>query len=144
MHGYRRPLLHPVLPEPARTFAGLAERSQSFLSVKQHLIIYLKCTLYGKVSSILIFLIKLLLLPFLNSEAAQDARLSLLSDLIHDILDHYIAQLYKVGDNRNAEKLEMHLYLLEDARVGGIEPAWQTVTEDFDEEDEGIDEEDIE
>ena len=54
-------------------------------------------------------------------------------------LFHQLMWLY-----RNAEKLEMHLYLLEDARVGGIEPAWQTVTEDFDEEDEGIDEEDIE
>ncbi len=60
----------------------------------------------------------------------------LLSDLIHNVLEHFITQLHKAGDHRSAEKLEVHLYLLEDARARGIDSAWQAFVEDMDEEDE--------
>ena len=54
----------------------------------------------------------------------------LLSDMIHRMLEHLVAQLYKAGDRRNAEKLESHLYMFEDARVRGVDIAWQAFVED--------------
>jgi hypothetical protein len=55
----------------------------------------------------------------------------LLSDLVRDRLEQYIAQLYKTGNRRSAEKLEMHLYLFEDARIHGVNTAWQAFVEDL-------------
>jgi Lon protease-like protein len=59
----------------------------------------------------------------------------LLSDLVHRQLEHLVAQLYKAGDLRDAEKLETHLNVLEDARVRGVDAAWQAFVEDVQSEE---------
>jgi Lon protease-like protein len=55
----------------------------------------------------------------------------LLSDLVHDMIEQDVAQMYRMGINDMAEKMEMHLHLLEDARLRGIDQAWQAFTEDL-------------
>lgn len=45
-------------------------------------------------------------------------------------MEQQIAERYSVGDHHNANMLEYHLHLFEDARERGLEAAWQTFTED--------------
>ncbi len=54
----------------------------------------------------------------------------LLSDLVRDMIEQDMARLYRMGKNDMAEKMEMHLHLLEDARLRGIDQAWQAFVED--------------
>jgi Lon protease-like protein len=82
---------------------------------------------------------------YLTSETLEEAYQSLqehqeilLSDLVHDMLEHYITQSRKAGEHRSAEKLEMHQYLFEDARTRGIDEAWQAFLEGGDEDEEDV------
>jgi len=64
-------------------------------------------------------------------QTLQEHQEVLLSDLVHDMVEQDVARLYRMGANDMAEKMEMQLHLLEDARLHGIDQAWQGFTEDL-------------
>ena len=49
----------------------------------------------------------------------------LLSERVHAMLEDEIAKEYKIGDNKTARRLEMHMRLFDVAHIRGIDPAWQ-------------------
>jgi Lon protease-like protein len=53
----------------------------------------------------------------------------LLSDLVRDMIEQDVALLHKAGEHQTALKLELQLYLFEDARVHGVDTAWQAFVE---------------
>jgi hypothetical protein len=48
-----------------------------------------------------------------------------LSEKVHSMMKDETAKEYKVGDNKTARRIEMHLRFFDDARIHGIDPAWQ-------------------
>ena len=66
-------------------------------------------------------------MAYLTLKQHQDI---LLSDIAYRLMELQIAERYGKGDYRNANMLEVHLSLFEDARERGLEAAWQTFIED--------------
>lgn len=59
----------------------------------------------------------------------------LLSDMALQLLKWQIDKQYRLGAQRRATMLEVHLALFEDARDRGLEAAWQTFMEDMEDDD---------
>ncbi|HLG60407.1 MAG TPA: LON peptidase substrate-binding domain-containing protein [Ktedonosporobacter sp.] len=60
---------------------------------------------------------------------------ALLSDMALQLLKWQIDKQYRLGAQRRATMLEVHLALFEDARDRGLEGAWQTFMEDMEDDD---------